>query len=161
MDKDLSFLSHIKKLENKLSKSVGISNKVKPFLNASTLLQLYYSTFHSYLQYSIIIWGSTFKSYLKRLNTLQNKAVKTLAGGSWRERVTPFYAKLKIKKIRDMCLLELALFMFKFQAKQLPSNLPDYFKLTTVIHAKQTRLSNMLMTIIFFLVTKRWNFKDL
>ena len=49
MDKDSSFLSHIKKLENKLSKSVSILYKVKPFLNASTLLQLYNSVFHSYL----------------------------------------------------------------------------------------------------------------
>ena len=90
MDKDLSFLSHIKKQQNKLSKSVGIFNKVKPFLNASTLLQLYYSIFNSYLQHGITIWGSTFKSYLKKLNTLQNKAVKILAGESWRERATPF-----------------------------------------------------------------------
>ena len=96
MEKGLSFLSHIKKLENKLSKSVRISNKVKPYLNASTLLQLYHSIFHSYLQFSFIIWGSTSKSYLKRLNTLRNKAVKILTGRSWRERVTPFYAKLKI-----------------------------------------------------------------
>ena len=54
-----------------------------------------------------------------------------------------------------MLLIELALFMFKFQAKQLPFSLSDYFKLTNAIHAKQTRLSNLQMTIIFFLVTKR------
>ena len=141
MDKDLSFLSHIKKVENKLSKSVGILNKVKPFLNASTLLQLYCSIFHSYLQFSIIMWGWTFKSYLKKLNTLQNEAVKIIAGGSWRESATPFYAKLKSLEIQDMYLLELALIMFKFQAKQLPSSLLDYFKLTNAIHAKQTRSS--------------------
>ena len=89
-DKNLSFLSHIKKLENKLSKSVGILNKVKPFLNASTLLHLYYSIFYSHLHNGIIVWGSTFKSYLKKLNTLQNKAVKIIVGGSWRERLPRF-----------------------------------------------------------------------
>ena len=72
---------------------------------------------------------------------MQNKAVKILAGGSWRERAIPFYAKLKVLKIQDMYLLELALFMFKFQAKQLPSSFLDYFKLTNAIHAKHTRLS--------------------
>ena len=59
MDKDLSFVSHIKKLENKLSKSVGILNKVKPFPNASTLLQFYFSIFRSHLQYGIIIDSTT------------------------------------------------------------------------------------------------------
>ena len=51
---------------------------------------------------------------MKKLNTLQNKAVKIIAEESWRERAAPFYAKLKILKIQDMYLLELALFMFKF-----------------------------------------------
>ena len=40
-----------------------------------------------------------------------------------------------------MYLLQLALFMFKFQAKQLPSIFLDYFKLANVSHAKQTRSS--------------------
>ena len=38
----------------KISKSAGIPNKVKQFMNASTLLQLYCSIFHSCLQYGII-----------------------------------------------------------------------------------------------------------
>ena len=40
-----------------------------------------------------------------------------------------------------MYLLKLVVFMFKFQAKQLPSSFLDYFKLTNAIHAKQTRSS--------------------
>ena len=40
-----------------------------------------------------------------------------------------------------MCLLELALFMFTFQAKQLPSSFFDYFELTNATHVKQTRSS--------------------
>ena len=40
-----------------------------------------------------------------------------------------------------MYLLQLALFMFKFQAKQLPSSFLDCFKLTNAIHTKQTRSS--------------------
>ena len=35
----------------------------------------------------------------------------------------------------------MALYMFKFQAKKLPSSFLDYFKLTNAIHAKQTRSS--------------------
>ena len=40
-----------------------------------------------------------------------------------------------------MYLLQLALFTFKFQAKQLPSSFLDYFKLTNAIHTQQTRSS--------------------
>jgi len=55
LDKDLSFCSHIKQFQTQLSKSVSILNKVKPFLDTSALLQLYYSIFQSYLQYGIIV----------------------------------------------------------------------------------------------------------
>ena len=105
---------------------------------------------------------------------MQNKAVKIIAGGSWRETATPFYAKLKILKIQDMYLLELALFMFKFQAKRLPFNFPDYFKITNAIHAKQARsstydnyflfrykmikLRNIFRQYIKYQEAKLWNF---
>ena len=44
-DKNLNFDCHIHNLEKKLSRSVGILAKVKPFLNSKTLLQLYYAIF--------------------------------------------------------------------------------------------------------------------
>ena len=58
--------------------------------------------------------------------------------------MTLVLAFLKISKFKfKICInsLELALFMFKFQAKQLPSSFLDYFKFTNAIHAKQTRSS--------------------
>ena len=35
-----------------------------------------------------------------QLYTLKNKAVKIIAGESWRERASPFYPKLKIQKFK-------------------------------------------------------------
>ena len=82
----------------RLSRSVGILAKVKPFLNTKALLNLCYAIFHSRLQYGLITWSSTFKSYLKKLSTLQNKAVKIVGGGKYYDRATQFYAKLLILK---------------------------------------------------------------
>ena len=91
-DESLSFDCHIKNLIKRLSRSVGILAKVKPFLNSKALLNLYYAIFHSHLQYGLITWNSTFKSYLKKLSTLQNKAVKIVGGGKYYDRATQFYA---------------------------------------------------------------------
>ena len=66
-DESLSFECHIKKLVKRLSRTVGILTKVKPFLNTKVLLNLYYAIFHSHLQYGLITWSSTFKSYLKKV----------------------------------------------------------------------------------------------
>jgi len=49
------------------------------------MLNLYYAIFHLHLQYELIAWSSTYKTYLKKLSTLQNKAVKIVGGGKYFE----------------------------------------------------------------------------
>ena len=93
-DNRLSFEKHINNLVKKLSKAVGILYKVKNFLSSQALLQLYYAIFHSHSQYGLIVWSSTFKTYLKKLTTLQNKAVKIVGGGKYFDHATPYYSKL-------------------------------------------------------------------
>ena len=65
-------------IENKLAHSLGILFETRQYLNTSTRVQLYYSTFHAYLSYGLIIWGYTFKSYLNKISSLQNKAVRVI-----------------------------------------------------------------------------------
>ena len=82
-DSSLSFEPHVNNLARKLSKAVGILSKVKVYLNTSALCSLYYALFHCHIQYGIITWSSTYKTYLKKLATLQNKAVKIVGNGTW------------------------------------------------------------------------------
>ena len=72
--------------------------------------------FHSHLQYCLITWSTTFKTCLKKLGTLQNKAVKIVGGGKYYDPATEFYAKLRILTLVDiMVFFEKALFVFKMK----------------------------------------------
>ena len=137
----LSFQPHIKLLEGKLSRSLGILRKVKSFISTSCILQLYYSFFHSHLQYGILLWGSTSKTCLSKIKVLQNKAIKVIGGGKWRDRATPFY-KLKILKIVDVYELETAIFMYKYSTNKLPAGMNNLFQETSQVHTKCTRTAN-------------------
>ena len=95
------------------------------------MLQLYYSFFHSHLQYGILLWGSTSKTYLSKIIVLQNKAIKVIGGGKWRDRATPFYKKLKILKIVDVYKLETAIFMYKYSTNKLPAGMNNLFQETS------------------------------
>ena len=90
LDDGLSFKTHINMLTKKLSRAVGVLSKVKLFLNRSSLLSLYYGIFHSHLQYGILAWSATYKSYYNKIAILQIKAVKIIGGGKWNDRATPF-----------------------------------------------------------------------
>ena len=129
-------------LTKKLSRAVGVLSKVKLFLNKSSLLSLYYGIFHSHLQYGILAWSATYKSYYNKIAIPQNKAVKIIGGGKWNDRATPFYAKLNILKLNDLIHFEKACFLFKHKFHKLPCVFNNYFNFTSNTHEKYTRGSS-------------------
>ena len=80
IDSGLKFNLHMKALESKVARSIGVISKLKQVLPTSPLRTLYYSMIHPHLFYGIVIWGSTFKTYLGKLSVLQNKALIIVAG---------------------------------------------------------------------------------
>lgn len=70
-DCHLQWNLHIATVSSKLVKSIGIISKVRYKLNRFLLIQLHYSTFHQFLRYANIIWGSAAKMYLDELFKLQ------------------------------------------------------------------------------------------
>jgi len=105
---NLTFEHHIKALELKMSRAVGIICKLKTMLLKEILLKLYYALVHPHLLYRLLVWGSTYPSYLKKINTLQNKAVKHIGGGKYYDRAKPFYSEFYILKLPDLYKLEVS-----------------------------------------------------
>ena len=58
--------------------------------------------------YGVAIWGSTFLSFLNKLASLQNKAVKRVAGGKYRDHVIPFYSQLNVLQLSGLVKNETA-----------------------------------------------------
>ena len=59
MDENLLWKEHLKLTENKMAKYIGLIYKAKPYLNKDSLLVLYFSYIHSYMNYANLVWGST------------------------------------------------------------------------------------------------------
>ena len=51
LDENLSWKDHIKYIENKVAKNIGLLYRAKLFLDKNSLLTLYYSYTHTYLNY--------------------------------------------------------------------------------------------------------------
>ena len=93
----LNFSFHLKIVEAKISKAVGVLTKLQHVLpKKKTLVNIYsYATIHSYLLCGIPVWGGTFKTYLSNLSTLQNKAIENLTGASYFDHATPSFKHQK------------------------------------------------------------------
>ena len=64
LDFKLNFLHHIRQVESKVAKAVGILSKLRSLLPKSTLFLLYHAFIHPHLIYALPLWGCTFSSYL-------------------------------------------------------------------------------------------------
>ena len=113
VDSQLTFNSYIRMIENKISRSIGIIIKLKSFLPSTALLKLYYALAHPHLLCGLLVWNTTYTSYLAKLYTLQTKVVRHIGGGSYREASTPFYSNLRILKLPEFLKLETAKLVFR------------------------------------------------
>ena len=97
--------------------------------------------------YGITVWGNAFDKHLKRLATLQNKAVKLISGSQWHNHVTPSYLKLQILKLNDLYSYEVAKLMHKRTRKKLPISLSTFFAPIKATHTRSTRLASFELNL--------------
>ena len=139
IDDKLSWKNHIDILSTKLSKICGIIYKLRHYVPLSSLKSVYYSLFHSHLQYSLLNWGRAAKTHLHKLEVLQNKILRACLFGSRHYNTNSLYSKLGVLKLNDMIKMEMAKFMFKFNNQMLPSSFNNYFIELDKIHNYNTR----------------------
>ena len=78
LDEHLSWKEHIRFTENKIAKNIGLLCRAKPFLGKHSLLKLYCSYIHTYLNYANLSWGSTNRTNLKKLLIQQKHSIELL-----------------------------------------------------------------------------------
>ena len=76
LDEHISWINHVRTVENKIAKSIGLIYRVSQFLNEDSPKTVYFSYIHPYLNYENIAWASTYATKLKSLfetKTTQSK----------------------------------------------------------------------------------------
>ena len=79
IDNKLNWKDHISYICGKKARGIGMIIKAGNYLNKNGLMALYYSFVYPYLMYCNHIWGSTYKTNLRRLVILQNKVVRLIS----------------------------------------------------------------------------------
>jgi len=137
---NLKWNAHINSVANKISKIIGILNKVKYILARANLKLLYRCLIEPYLNYCCIVWASPEKnSTLETLHRLQKRAVRVILFASYRAHSKPLFDKLNILNIYYLCLSQILTFVYKSINHLLPSHCTNYFTRTTDIHSHATR----------------------
>ena len=99
IDNKLSFQSYIHAIENKVARAVGILSKVRYLFPSSTLLFLYFALIHLHLLFGLVLRGNTYSTYIAKLPSLQNKAIRIVFNCKYQNPITPHFYNLGVLKI--------------------------------------------------------------
>ena len=139
IDENLTWKNHIDAITKTISRNIGMMSKLKHFLPKSILYTLYCSLILPYINYGILIWGSTNKMYLNKILKLQKWAIRTISNSHYRSHTGPLFSKYEILNIFDIYQLNLGVFMFQHHTDQLPSIFKTYFIKHAENHKYETR----------------------
>ena len=153
IDNEFAWKYHIDQVARKISKMTGIMAKARHYLSLKTLQTIYDTMVYPYLIYCSIVWTSTYPSRLKSLFMLQKKIVRIMTFAKYNEKSRPLFLSLKILNIYELNIYLIALFMYSYFDKNLPSYFNNYFKLNDAIHSQNTRTASKI-----FIDYKRTNY---
>lgn len=143
LDSTLSWADHIKHVEKKVSSFCGVLRRVSYFVSRSILLKFYFAHIHSCLSYLVLTWGRASKSSLMKLQTLQNRCLKTIFNKPFLFPTLQLYSDVlhNILPIHSMCKLQTVIFVHD----TLHNNKFHYnIHIPSVSHNYSTRRANNL-----------------
>ena len=117
IDDCLTWKNHIDCVSKNHFPKYCCTKKLKHFVPTRILHVLYCTLVLSYLNYGILIWIDTCKSYLDKLIKLQKWAMRTVSNSHYRSHTGPIFAKYNVLTVTDMRTLELGTFMYRNSVK--------------------------------------------
>ena len=119
-DNTLSWKNHIDLLVKKLCTSCYILRNAKTYMSASALKMIYYTFFHSAMNYGIMFWGNS--SHSPMIFRLQKKEIRIMEGCGNRSSCRNLFKKLEILTLMSQYILSLLMFVVQNKKYFLTNN---------------------------------------
>ena len=100
MEQHLDWNVYIKNVIPKLNRTIVILSKIRHYVPKLLLKTIYYSPFNSHFIYACQVWDQN-KKNLKKLSSLQNKAIRIINFKQHDHSVDELYNTNGILKIKD------------------------------------------------------------
>ena len=146
LDSSLSWKYQISSLTKKISRSIGVMYKLRPFLPLKVMKNVYYSLIYSHIIYAIEVWGSAFKTEFDKILILQKRVMRLMTfndefpaiPGPLRS-ADPIFIKMNSMKVEEIYKFQVVKFVFKCLNQTTPVQLHNWYKLNHLMHVHHTR----------------------
>ena len=148
LDRNLTFETHTKELNQKVVKYTGIFSKVRHFLPVTCRKIIYHAFISSRLNYGSEVYIKTNKRHIQPLAATQNKLLRILLFKAWKTPLKSLYKASDVLKHKDVHYLNIFFIVHKFIHSPclLPEAINDIFVKTNrfinTTQAKKKRLTS-------------------
>ena len=91
IDENLTWKNHIDAISKTISRNIGMLTKLKHFVPENILYSLYFTLILPCINYGVLIWGKTCKTYLDKIFKLQKWAIRTISNSHYRSHTGPLF----------------------------------------------------------------------
>ena len=126
----VNWSAHTSKIANKISRTLGVMNKLKRYLPISVMKLMYDSLILSHLQFGITCWGFE----CNRLVKLQKRALRIMTNSKYNAHTEPLFKDLKLLKLDG--ILDIQCMKFFFTNLQMTP-----FRSTFILYSDTTAIS--------------------
>ena len=116
LNENINWSTHVSHVSNKISRTIGILNKLKNILPENIKLVLYNSLILPHINYGILSWGFKHERILK----LQKKATRIITLSKYNAHTEPLFKYLKLIKVTDIKRVQELKFYYKYKHNKLP-----------------------------------------
>ena len=140
VDDKLTWEQHIEVISGKMGRNIGILKRIRNFVPQESLLLLYHTLIGPYLRYCSIVWGQCSESLKDMLQTLQNKAARTISRVRYEEADhNILLGNFAWLSVRNLIKLDVGIFIYKELNNMHPERTNTIFHKVDNIHSCRTR----------------------
>ena len=142
LDYQLNWKAHITELCKKLARAVGLMYKIRHFCPEEVIRTLYFSIFNSHVAYGLPVWGSCNQEDLRKIQTLQNQALRAMVKQTENDlSIDQVRFDKKILNIADLFRYQISSLMWDYDHDALTPSLCKLFKKSNTVHDYPTRMA--------------------
>ena len=142
IDQRLNWKYHINHKNNQLSRNIGVISRLKNFLPCKTLQIIYNSIIMPHLSYGVIAWGNTCKREIKRMSSLQKRAIRIIHKKKFNSHTGPLFKLTNSPTLEDLYVLQCCKLVHKKINQTLHPNIAKFLSTVNETHNYPTRHSH-------------------
>lgn len=139
LDCNLSWSGHTDRLVQKMGRNISVVKRCSTFLSPQLTKQVLQTLVLSHLDYCSVVWSSTMKTNLEKLQRVQNRAARLALNCTQRANIDTMYRHLSWLKVDKRLTLSLLIFIRNINTLHKPDDLFKNLTLSSSLHTYPTR----------------------